>query len=107
MSQSPINIIAGIIPAFGYESLTVSNSVENLTSAEYTDSDGNRAVKALITIEGAQIRWRIDGTDPAANEGHLSNPFDNIVLNNSSDVRNFKAIRVGLIDATIRVTYSA
>ncbi|MDI6732313.1 MAG: hypothetical protein QME16_00070 [Planctomycetota bacterium] len=106
MAQSPINVIAGQIPAFAYESITVDDTVKSLTSLSYTDTDGNTAVNALITIETAQIRWRIDGGNPTSTGGHLSNPMDIIKLNNASDVKNFKATRVSSTSATIRVSYS-
>ena len=105
MAQSPVNITAGIIPTFAYESIAVDNTVKSLSSI-YTDDDGNIAMKAVITIETAQIRWRMDGENPSSSDGHLSNPTDTILLNNSSDIKNFRATRVGSTSATIRVSYA-
>jgi hypothetical protein len=105
MAQSPINVIAGQIPAFAYESITVDSTVKSLTAATYTDTDGNTAVSALITIETAQIRWRRDG-GPTSSEGHTANPMDIINLNNASDIRNFRATRIGSASATIRISYA-
>ena len=105
MAQSPTNIIAGIIPTFAYESITVDNTVKSLSSI-YTDDDGNIAMKALITIETAQIRWRMDGENASCSEGELRNATDTILLNNSSDIKNFKATRVSSTSATIRVSYA-
>lgn len=105
MAQSPANIVAGLVPAFAYESISVTSTAKSLTSATYTDDDGNVATKAIITIETAQIRWRMDGTNPTSSEGHLNNPFDTILLNNSSDIKNFRIIRASS-NATIRVSYS-
>ena len=105
MAQSPISVIAGIVPTFAYESITVDSEVRSLSSV-YTDDDGNIAVKAIITIETAQIRWRIDGGSPTSSEGHLSNPTDIILLHNSSDIKNFKATRVSATNATIRISYA-
>ena len=104
MTQSPVNIIAGITPAFDYESITVSSTAVSLTETTRKSGD-DTAHKAFITIEDDQIRWRVDGQDPTSSEGHLQNPTDTITLSNSSDIRNFRAIRVSS-DATIRVTYS-
>ena len=83
----------------------MNNTVKSLSSV-YTDDDGNIAVKAIITIETAQIRWRMDGEAPTSSQGHLSNPTDTILLHNSSDIKNFKAIRVSSINATIRISYA-
>lgn len=106
MAQSPINVIAGITPAFAYESITISNTAKTLTSDTYTDSEGNRAVKAIIRVENAQLRYRYDGTNPTASEGMLLNPMDTLILNCSSDIINFRAIRKGNTDSKIFVTYS-
>jgi hypothetical protein len=106
MAQSPISVIAGTIPTFAYESITVDNTVKSLSSV-YTDDDGNVAVRAVITVDpGAQLRWRMDGGNPSSTEGHLANPTDSIILNNSSDIKNFKATRVGSTSAVIKVSYA-
>ena len=107
MAQSSLDrIIASLFNTFAYESLTISDSARGLTSTEYTDSNTNEAaIRAVISIEGAQIRYRTDGVDPTATEGHLVNPFERIALLGSSDIKNFKAIRAGTTDATIRVSY--
>ncbi len=101
-----LNIIASNFKPVGYESLTISTAAVQLTVANYTDSNGELAKQAIITIEDAQLRWRVDGTDPTASEGHLQNPFDVIVLKGTQNIQNFSTIRKGSTDATIRVTYS-
>lgn len=105
MAQPSLSVIAGTIPTFAYESITVDNTVKSLSSI-YTDNDGNIAVKAIITVETAQMRWRMDGVNPSSTEGHLANPTDIIILNNSSDIKNFRATRVGSTSAVIRVSYA-
>jgi len=92
--------------AFGYESLTVSNTAKALTSSKYKTSI-HTATVAFITVEDAQIRYRYDGTNPTASEGHLANPGDviKIKIEGYDNIKNFKAIRTGSNDATLRVTY--
>ena len=84
--------------AFGFESLTVGASAVGFSSA-------NDARAALVTVEDASIRFRIDGTDPTSEVGHLLNPGDSIILRNVNNIRRFRAIRAGTADATLRVTY--
>ncbi|MCD6161324.1 MAG: hypothetical protein J7K40_02800, partial [candidate division Zixibacteria bacterium] len=44
---------------FDYESVDVEDSAVGLTSGTYDD-----AIRAEMTLETAQIRYRVDGTDP-------------------------------------------
>ena len=99
------NIIGGLFTAEKYESLTISTASVVLTAANTLNSDGFSAKRAVITVEDAQIRYRYDGTAPTASQGHLANPMDAIILKGSTNINNFRAIRKGSTDATIRVTY--
>ena len=87
--------------AANYESVTVANSAIGLTAGTYGAN-----VYALITCETAQIRFRIDGTNPTASEGHVLNPGDILRLNSNADIAAFKAIRTGSVSGVIKVTYS-
>lgn len=104
MATNLPNIIAGLFPAFAYESITVTDSAKSLTSGTYTD-EGEAATRAFITAEDAQMRYRYDGTTPTDSEGHLLNPMDSLVLKGSSNIKNFKIIRKSTTNGTIRVTY--
>jgi len=90
--------------AFNYEAVTVSSSAVGLTSTKYNPS-GHKAQVAFITVEDAQIRFRYDGTDPTSSEGHIADVGDVIKIEGYDNIANFKAIRTGSSDATIRVTY--
>lgn len=98
------NIIAGLFKAFAHEKITVSNSAVSLTTATYT-TDGEKAKRAIITVESAQLRYRYDGTAPTSSVGHLLNPFDVITILGSDNITNFKAIRAGSTDAAISCSY--
>jgi hypothetical protein len=86
--------------AFAYESITVADTAKSLTAATYTTG----VKKAFITLETAQIRWRIDGTAPTSAEGHLLETTQSLTLNGYSQIVLFKAIRTGS-SGTIKVTY--
>jgi len=90
--------------AFDYESLTVSDTAKALTSSKYNPSTRSAAV-AFITVEDAQIRFRYDGTDPTSSEGHIADVGDVIKIEGYDNIVNFRAIRTGESDATLRVTY--
>jgi len=90
--------------AFNYESITVSNSAVGFTSSKYKTSV-HSAQRAFVTVENAQIRYRYDGTNPTTSEGHLLSPGDVLIIEGYDNIKNFKAIRIGSNDATLRVTY--
>jgi len=100
----PANIIAVVefVP-YAYESLTVADTAIILTAAVYAQTD--YAIKAFITLEDAQIRWRIDDVNPTASEGHLFEAGQNLMLESSDAVKQFRAIRTGASNGIIKVTY--
>jgi hypothetical protein len=61
---------------------------------------------ALITVEGAQIRWStVAGAAAAAGTGHLANIGDALQLEGYDAIANFSAIGIGGT-ATLKITYS-
>jgi len=90
--------------AFAYESITVSNTAVGFTPSVYNPT-GHKAQVAFVTCEDASIRFRIDGTAPTASEGHLLNSGDSTTIEGYENIKNFKAIRTGASNATLRVTY--
>lgn len=84
-----------------YEAITVSDTAIGLTAAKYN----HKTVKAYITCEDADLRYRIDGTDPTSSEGHALASGDALTLISLVEIQQFKAIRSGGSNAAIRVTY--
>jgi hypothetical protein len=82
-----------------FESVTVSTTAIGIT-ATLTDNQENFA---LITCEGATVRFRLDGTAPTASVGHELLPGDVLGLN-GSELTAFLAIRRDGSDATLRVS---
>jgi len=96
-----ISRIYGSTP-IGYEQLTVDATVGGiaLTASKY-----GTAKSAVIFIEAADIRARIDGGAPTTT---LGNPFyadDEIDLYTPEAIANFRAIRTGTTSAVINVNY--
>ncbi len=54
-----------------FNKLTVSSASVGLTNAGFTAAEIVRAHHAVVTIDGADIRYRDDGTAPDATTGHL------------------------------------
>ena len=97
--NTSVVIITGLAP-FAYESITVANSAIGLTSGTYSD-----ATRAEMTLETAQIRYRLDGTNPTSSEGHPVEVGDLIILNSAAQIAGFKAIRTGSTSGVLKVTY--
>ncbi len=91
---------------FAYESIAVSNTAIGLTAATYAPADVRSARYAEITVEEADLRYRVDGTGPTAAGGHRRKVDTEILsLHSINEITNFKAIREGGTDSKIRVTY--
>lgn len=84
----------------GFGTVTVSTSAIGLPSIP---TSGQRATKALITIETNPVRWRDDGTNPTAGAGQPIAAAG--VLEYEGVMEAFKVIRSGASDATLNVTY--
>jgi hypothetical protein len=93
-----------------HESVTVSSTAIGLSATKYgpientSHSKSTYAHRALITIEGDQIRWTCDGTVPTSTVGHRGNVDDVIELVGFDAIRLFKAIRL-TTDATLKASY--
>ena len=83
-----------------FESVTVSD-----TSGELTDATKLNATFALITVESAAIRFRLDGTAPTATVGHVLEAGDSLFLDSAEQITKVQFIRRDGVSATIRVSY--
>ena len=105
MSQINLpNMAAGQFVAFAFEQLSVADTAVALTTATLSDSDGH-AKRAVISIESAQTRYRLDGRDPTSGQGHVANVGDLIILATASNIKNFRIIRTGSNSAEIMCSY--
>lgn len=91
-------------PGKDFETITVEDTALGLTASNAASAKG-----ALITIEDAGIRYRLDGTAPDANTGHPVAAGGTINLRgrsaNCAQLTNFKMIRANASNATAMVTY--
>lgn len=92
--------------AYGFHSPVINSTTVavGLTAANVGDTSGtNRsATGALIVVTADAILYTVDGTDPTT-VGVPAAVGDRIYLQDSGQVRNFKAVKV-TANATLRVT---
>jgi hypothetical protein len=94
------HIFINELTPFAYEKLSVATDAVSALNTDYTAT----AIGCFITIETNNIRYRIDGGNPDADDGHLVYAAQNMWFENSAAVRNFRAIASGGA-ATLIVTY--
>ena len=75
---------------FAFEALAVAGTAVGFTAATFL-----HAYAAVIRVEGAQVRYRTDGTDPTATVGMVADPGDVLNINSSRDLQDIKFIRTG------------
>jgi hypothetical protein len=91
--------------ALSYEAITVTNAVIGFTAGLLNPGGAAPPRGAILTLETASIRWRIDGGNPSGTVGHLMATTDSIVLHGANTLANFRAYRATGADASLRVTY--
>lgn len=85
---------------YAFESVTVTGTAGGLTAATFDNSNS-----ALITVETAAVRFRLDGTVPTASIGHELEAGDVLFLESNDEIQRVSFIRRDGVSATIRVTY--
>ena len=90
-------------PAMDYEAIVVSTTAIGISN-DKLHLDVNPCLAAFITVEVANIRFRIDGTAPTTTEGHELAAGQNLTLAHELDVRQFLAIKDDETNAVLRVT---
>lgn len=99
-----VNFIAGLYHPYDDEAITIDGNVKTLTESKYKSTSNGNAKRAIITVETAQIRYRVTGSEPSTSVGHLLNADDVIILVGIAAIANFKATKVS-DTGTIYVTY--
>ena len=89
-----------IINFKAFEALTISNSEVGFTTATVGVND-----HAFCTLEGAAIRFRLDGTAASATVGHVLEPGDTLRLESGNELSNFRAFRRDGTDATLASSF--
>jgi hypothetical protein len=92
-----------------YEVLTVGTAVGKLSTTKIKPATGPfarmMARAAMISSEDGDLRFRLDGGLPTADNGHYLVAGDSLVMSGYQSLLKFQAIRTGDTDSTLRVTY--
>lgn len=83
-----------------HESQIITDEISEINLDAGDDGD-----IAVISCEVAGIRFWPDGEDPTEDEGHLLEKEQWLILGGRSNIKNFKAIREGETNATLRISY--
>src|SRR5436309_15077995 len=89
------------LATFAFEQVTVAGASIGFTAATLAN-----AKMATVNVEGAQIRYRIDGTAPTATVGAILEAGDELIVWGSMDIGAIRFIRTGGISATLNVHYA-
>jgi len=96
------HIIGKLIP-FTDEAITITDTSKKLTTAKLQSDPPPK--QAIITVETASLRYRLEGSTPTSSVGHKINANSSLVLEGFTQLNNFRAIRTGSTSAKIYVTY--
>ena len=110
--MAQIFIPSGEWNPYAYEKIPVSTTAIGPTAATITQSDGQNPVRArraravLLSIDATNgLRYRIDGGNPTATDGHELLGSDEVLIEGVESVRKLKMIRTGGADAVAHLTY--
>ena len=92
-----------------YEVVTVGTVVIGLSLSKIKPASGPyarmSARAAMISSENGDLRFRIDGGQPTAGDGHYLVDSDTLVLSGTQALQQFKAVKAGDTNSTLRVTF--
>jgi len=88
-----------------FEQKTVSNIVVSLNPEIYMHGY-EKADSATLSVRGGSIYCRMDGGEPQDGLGTFLGAGDVLDLESTNEVKFFKAVRSGSVDAVIAVDYS-
>ena len=93
-----------------FEQVTVSSVAIGFTAAKILPTSGdfiNRPCRAVFCrAMDADMRYRVDGTDPTATVGMPLKDGETLTLRDVSEIKDFKAIRKDSTDVELNVFYS-
>ena len=93
-----------------FEALIVSDSSTYFARGKIKPTTGTyagmTAQAALLSLEGGDIRFRIDGiSPPTSSSGHYMVSGDTFLLIGAQAINQFRAIKAGDTDGTLTATY--
>ena len=88
-----------------FEQKTVSTTVVTLNPEIYIHGY-EKSDSALLTVRTGSIYCRMDGGNPTDGVGIFLGPNDTLTLESTNEIKFFKAVRSGSLDAVIAVDFS-
>jgi hypothetical protein len=90
---------------YAFEQITVSTTAIGFTQATVFPSGDEPGIMAVLTVETADVRYRVDGLDPTAAVGDRVSASGTLTVCGVPSLRKLKFIREDAADATLSVTY--
>ena len=111
--MNAVQSIGGFLTPYDYENITVATVAIGFTATKVkpgttvADRDLGHARSILVTVEEADIRYTIHGSDPVAGSstGHLAVSGSVLSFSNYQAMLNFRAVRAAGTSAKLKVTY--
>ena len=96
------------LDTFAFEALSVSTAAVGFTAATMagTPATGKPASAAFVTVEGAPVRMRADGTNPTASVGRLFPIGASFVVWGARDLASVRFIRQNGATATLSTEFA-
>ncbi len=87
------------------ETLIVGSTVVGFTP----ETIGKNRDKALVTVEGAAVRFWTNGSNPTLNEGHALEPGDTLTLGSQPQLQRIRFVGRGADakDATLQCSFGS
>lgn len=90
---------------YDFETITVADSAIGFTAAKLYPTGEAPCRRVMATLETAAVRYRMDGTDPTGDVGHLLNVADVLHVVGINDLLNFRAFRDTGSSGSLSVSY--
>lgn len=91
------------------ERITVADTAVGFTATTYKPTSGDRkslcAQIAKCVPESADIRYRVDGTNPTSSVGRRQYEDSTFYIIGTENIKRFKAIRTTATSSTLDVEY--
>lgn len=96
---------SGMLEVYDFDELSVAAAVTPLTAAKLAVTGKQKAVRVFCTVAGADVRYRLDGADPSATNGHIVYDQGTLEVEGIENLQNLKMIAVSGT-AKVSVSYS-
>lgn len=87
--------------AVSYESITIADAAKGITTSTLSLVAANGQCSGRL--ETAQVRFRVDGTDPTDSEGILLEVGEFITIKQLTNLLAFRAIRTGETSGVLKL----